>query len=212
MRDNVPFIITKEQEEALRKLPRPNKEELERYSKLFKKIERKRTNMITNGTISYDRATQILTKKEFLVPQVEVKIKKLNDKAVIPTYGSEGAAGFDFYAVGDYIVDPGQTVIVKTGLAMAIPARFYLAVVPRSGVSAKTGIRIANAPGTVDCDYRGEIGVIVTNTGNDTFTIDEGYRIAQGVILPYYQADFKIVNELDETARGAGGFGSTGVK
>ena len=87
-----------------------------------------------------------------------------------------------------------------------------MAVVPRSGVSAKTGIRIAYSPGTVDADYRGEVGVIVTNTSNDTFTIDKGYRIAQGIILPYFQAQFNLVDELDETARGAGGFGHTGVK
>ena len=143
---------------------------------------------------------------------IKIDIKKLHEDAVIPTYGTEGAAGFDFYSVDDYVVDPGKTVIVKTGLAGAVPVGYYLAVVPRSGVSAKTGIRIANSPGTVDADYRGEVGVIVTNTSNDTFTIDKGYRIAQGIILPYFQAQFNLVDELDETARGAGGFGHTGVK
>ena len=143
---------------------------------------------------------------------IKIDIKKLHEDAVIPTYGTEGAAGFDFYSVDDYVVDPGKTVIVKTGLAVAVPVGYYFAVVPRSGVSAKTGIRIANSPGTVDADYRGEVGVIVTNTSNDTFTIDKGYRIAQGIILPYFQAQFNLVDELDETARGAGGFGHTGVK
>ena len=143
---------------------------------------------------------------------IKIDIKKLHEDAVIPTYGTEGAAGFDFYSVDDFVVDPGKTVIVKTGLAVAVPVGYYLAVVPRSGVSAKTGIRIANSPGTVDAEYRGEVGVIVTNTSNDTFTIDKGYRIAQGIILPYFQAQFNLVDELDETARGAGGFGHTGVK
>lgn len=143
---------------------------------------------------------------------IKIDIKKLHEDAVIPTYGTEGAAGFDFYSIDDYVVDPGKTVIVKTGLAVAVPVGYYLVVVPRSGVSAKTGIRIANSPGTVDADYRGEVGVIVTNTSNDTFTIDKGYRIAQGIILPYFQAQFNLVDELDETARGAGGFGHTGVK
>ena len=92
---------------------------------------------------------------------IKIDIKKLHEDAVIPTYGTEGAAGFDFYSVDDYVVDPGKTVIVKTGLAVAVPVGYYLAVVPRSGVSAKTGIRIANSPGTVDADYRGEVGVIV---------------------------------------------------
>ena len=143
---------------------------------------------------------------------IKIDIKKLHEDAVIPTYGTEGAAGFDFYSIDDYVVDPGKTVIVKTGLAVAVPVGYYLAVVLRSGVSAKTGIRIANSPGTVDADYRGEVGVIVTNTSNNTFTIDKGYRIAQGIILPYFQAQFNLVDELDETARGAGGFGHTGVK
>ena len=150
---------------------------------------------------------------------IKIDIKKLHEDAVIPTYGTEGAAGFDFYSIDDYVVDPGKTVIVKTGLAVAVPVGYYLAVVPRSGVSAKTGIRIANSPGTVDADYRGEVGVIVTNTSNDTFTIDKGYRIAQGIGFPdksgrkpYFQAQFNLVDELDETVRGAGGFGHTGVK
>ena len=126
---------------------------------------------------------------------IKIDIKKLHEDAVIPTYGTEGAAGFDFYSVDDYVVDPGKTVIVKTGLAVAVPIGYYLAVVPRSGVSAKTGIRIANSPGTVDADYRGEVGVIVTNTSNDTFTIEEigsTVRLSADVI-PYGATDPSII-------------------
>ncbi len=147
-----------------------------------------------------------------MVNNVDIKVKKLHDDAVLPTYGSEGAAGFDFYSIDDYSVDPGKTIIVKTGLAMAIPQGLYLAVVPRSGVSVKTGIRVANSPGTVDSDYRGEIGIIVDNISNDTIQIPKGYRIAQGVIIPYFVADFDVVDELDDTVRGSNGYGSTGVK
>lgn len=150
--------------------------------------------------------------KQSLTNQVGVNVKKLHDDAVLPTYGTDGAAGFDFYSVEDYVVKPGQTIIVKTGLAMAIPKNFYLAVVPRSGVSVKTKIRIANAPGTVDSDYRGEVGIIIDNFGTEDFVVEKGYRIAQGLILPVFQANWNLVDDLDDTARGAGGYGSTGVK
>lgn len=147
-----------------------------------------------------------------LIPKVKVSVVKLNEDAVIPTYGTAGAAGFDFYSVDDYVVKPGETLIVKTGLAMSVPAGTYLAVVPRSGVSFKTKIRVSNSPGTVDSDFTGEVGILVDNTGTEDFVIEKGYRIAQGLILPYFQANFDIVDSLDETERGAGGFGSTGVK
>ena len=143
---------------------------------------------------------------------IKIDIKKLHEDAVIPTYGTEGAAGFDFYSVDDYIVDPGKTVIVKTGLAVAVPIGYYLAVVPRSGVSAKTGIRIANSPGTVDADYRGEIGVILVNLSNEAFVIENGERIAQMVIAKHERAEWNEVDQLSDTSRGAGGFGSTGTK
>lgn len=141
--------------------------------------------------------------------QIPVQIKKLNKKAIIPQYQSEGAAGFDFHSISDVKIPPKATVLVKTGLAMAIPSGYEIQVRPRSGMSLKTKIRISNAPGTVDCDFRGEVGIIVDNIGDETITIQVGDRIAQGVLNEVPQAQFIEVKELDETKRGEGGFGST---
>ena len=142
----------------------------------------------------------------------KVDIKLLNKDAQIPTYGTNVAAGFDFRSIDDYTVKPKETVIVKTGLAMSVPECLYLAVVPRSGISAKTKIRVANSPGIVDSDYTGEIGIIVENIGDEDYIIHKGDRIAQGLILPYFKANFNLVDNLEETERGAGAFGSTGIK
>ncbi len=142
---------------------------------------------------------------------VPINVVKLNDKAVVPVYGTSGAAGFDFYSVDDVTVEAGQTVIVKTGLAMAICPGFEIQVRPRSGMSAKTKIRVANSPGTIDSDYRGEIGIIIDNTGEEPYEVKVGDRIAQGVLAIVPQASFIVVDSLDETERGAGGYGSTGM-
>jgi dUTP pyrophosphatase len=186
--------------------------------------------------------------KWMLTGKVDVKIKRLSDGAVIPVYARPGDAGFDLVATEDVIVEPGMTVIVPTGIAVAVPEGFELQVRPRSGVSAKTFLRVSNAPGTVDSGYRGEVGVLIDNTAPDTYNpfqgalnqvraewvinlkqekepapegravrplsyiIKKGDRIAQGVIAPVFQATFEEVIELDDTERGSGGFGSTGVK
>lgn len=142
---------------------------------------------------------------------MNIKVTTLNQRAEIPIYQSSGAAGFDFHATNSVLIMPGETQLVETGLAFAIPEGLELQVRPRSGISAKTGIRVANAPGTVDADYRGEVKIILTNTGNLPYTVNVGDRVAQGVICPVYQAEFEYVPELDETSRGSGGFGSTGV-
>lgn len=147
---------------------------------------------------------------------VKVKIKKLHPDAVIPQYASEGASGFDLVAVEDVEVWPGETVKVRTGLAFEIPEGYELQIRPRSGISTKTKIRIPNSPGTVDADYRGEVLVLIENTTDETtnalFQIRKGDRIAQGVIVPVVRAEFEEVEELSETKRGSGGFGSTGVR
>ena len=143
--------------------------------------------------------------------RIPISVVKLHEDAVIPTYGTSGAAGFDFYSVSDVTVEAGQTAIIKTGLAMAICEGFEIQVRPRSGMSAKTKIRVANSPGTIDSDYRGEIGIIVDNTGTEAYEIHVGDRIAQGVLSIVPQASFVSVNSLDETERGAGGYGSTGI-
>lgn len=144
---------------------------------------------------------------------MKVQIKKLHDDAVIPKYATPGSAGFDLVALEDVSLPGGHTALVKTGLSIAVPAGFELQVRPRSGTSLKTMLRVANSPGTVDSDYRGEVCVIMTNSNvpySGLLHIKKGERIAQGVICPIIQAEFEVVEELDSTVRGTGGFGSTG--
>jgi dUTP pyrophosphatase len=143
---------------------------------------------------------------------IKVSFKKLSDKAIVPTYQTEGASGFDFHAIEDMDIEPRMTVLVKTGLSMQIPAGYELQIRPRSGMSLKTKMRVANAPGTIDSDYRGEICIIMENIGllgSLPFQIKKGDRIAQGVICPVIQATF-VEEDLNQTERGEGGFGSTG--
>ncbi len=130
-----------------------------------------------------------------------------------PAYETEGSAGMDLRAnIEEAIVlKPLERVIVKTGLFIALPNGYEAQVRPRSGLAAKKGITVLNAPGTVDADYRGEIGVILVNLSNEDFTINDGERIAQLVIAKHERVNWKEVSELNETERGAGGFGSTGV-
>jgi dUTP pyrophosphatase len=142
------------------------------------------------------------------VSKVQVKIKKLSSDAVTPTYGSSLAAGFDLYATEDVTLIPGESRLIKTGLSMEIPEGFELQVRPRSGMSLKTTFRVANAPGTVDADYRGEICII--GESHKHFVVNKGDRVAQGVIAPIYQAEFVATEDLSSTDRGDGGFGSTG--
>ena len=141
-----------------------------------------------------------------------MNIKKLNDKARIPTYGSEFAAGADLYACieNDITIEPAQTVLIHTGLAMQIPEGLVGLIYARSGLASKKGLAPANKVGVIDSDYRGEIMVALHNHGSLPQTISDGERIAQIVFAPYYAAEFSIVDELDDTTRGTGGFGSTG--
>lgn len=143
-----------------------------------------------------------------------MNIKKLNEKAIVPTYGSACAAGADLYACEDAAVTigVGETVLVHTGIAMAIPEGYVGLVYARSGLASKRGLAPANKVGVIDSDYRGEIMVALHNHGTVEQTIESGERIAQIVFTPYVAADFDVVEELDDTARGAGGFGSTGSK
>lgn len=137
----------------------------------------------------------------------------LSNKAKLPVYSSESAAGADIYARIDesIILKPGERVLVPTGISMAIPRGYEVQIRPRSGLAAKNGITVLNAPGTIDSDYRGEIKVILINLSAEPFTINDGDRIAQMVVAPCVRACFLKRDSLDETERGAGGFGSTGV-
>ncbi len=143
-----------------------------------------------------------------------VKIKKLNPNAVIPTYGTPFAAGADLYACMDepVTINPGQTQFIHTGIAMEVPAGFAGLVYARSGLACKKGLAPANKVGVIDADYRGEIMVALHNHSEDAVTIENGERIAQLVITPFLTADFEETDELEDTERGAGGFGSTGRK
>lgn len=131
----------------------------------------------------------------------------------LPAYATAHAAGMDLLAAveRDVVLAPGQRAIVATGIAIALPEGFEAQVRPRSGLAAKNGVTVLNAPGTIDADYRGEVGVILVNHGQDSFTINRGMRIAQMVIARYARAQWSEVASLSETARGAGGFGSTGT-
>lgn len=140
-----------------------------------------------------------------------VKIKKLHPDAIIPKYRTSGSAGFDIHIIEDVTISPRETKIIKTGLSFEIPKGYELQVVPRSGISSKTKIRISNSPGTVDSDFRGEVGIIVDNIDSFLYTFKKGDRVAQGKITPVIQAIFQEVTELSITDRGQGGFGSTGI-
>ncbi|MBQ7288753.1 MAG: dUTP diphosphatase [Clostridia bacterium] len=144
----------------------------------------------------------------------KVNIKKLHPNAVIPTYGSQFSAGADLYAVleASVVLEPGETKLIPTGLAMEIPEGYAGLIYARSGLASKKGLAPANKVGVVDADYRGEVMVALHNHSNCAATVESGERIAQLVIAPFLQADFNTVDELNETARGAGGFGSTGTK
>ncbi len=130
----------------------------------------------------------------------------------LPAYATQGAAGMDVLSAEDVTLAPGARHAVATGLAMAIPEGYEIQVRPRSGLALKHGISVPNTPGTIDSDYRGELKVILINHGAEPFAIQRGDRIAQLVLVPVTQAAWQEVNELDETGRGEGGFGSTGVK
>jgi len=132
----------------------------------------------------------------------------------LPSYETSGAAGADVRANlpdGPVVVPPRARALISTGLHMAVPDGFEVQIRPRSGLALKHGITLPNSPGTIDSDYRGVVGVIVLNTGTEPFEVTHGMRIAQMVLAPVVRAEFSVVDDLDETARGAGGFGSTGA-
>ncbi|MBE5942614.1 MAG: dUTP diphosphatase [Lachnospiraceae bacterium] len=143
-----------------------------------------------------------------------VPIKKLDEKAIIPTYGSAYAAGADLYACLDETVTiaPGETLLIHTGIAMEIPAGYAGLIYARSGLASKKGLAPANKVGVVDADYRGEIMVALHNHSNVAASVEPQERIAQLVITPYLTAQFEETDNLSDTVRGAGGFGSTGTK
>ena len=143
---------------------------------------------------------------------MKIKIKKLRENAVLPRRGSSAAAGYDLYACldGPVTIKAHETAMIGTGLSAAIPEGYFGAVVARSGLASREGLRPANCIGVCDSDYRGEIIVALHNDSEAERTVSPGDRIAQLVILPFLAADFEECDELDKTERGSGGFGSTG--
>ncbi|MEZ5680641.1 MAG: dUTP diphosphatase [Erythrobacter sp.] len=143
---------------------------------------------------------------------VGVRIKRLphGHGLELPAYATSGAAGMDVLSAENITIKPGQRHAVATGFAVAIPDGFEIQVRPRSGLALKHGISVPNTPGTIDSDYRGEVKIIMINHGDEPFAIARGDRVAQLVLAPVTQAAWDLVEELDETERGAGGFGSTG--
>ncbi len=131
----------------------------------------------------------------------------------LPKYATEHSAGVDLEAAVDAptTLKPGERQLIPTGLAIALPPGYEAQIRPRSGLALKNGVTVLNSPGTVDADYRGEIKVILANLGNEAFTVERGMRVAQMVVARHEHVAWQVVDQLDETARGAGGFGSTGV-
>jgi dUTP pyrophosphatase len=142
---------------------------------------------------------------------IHVPLKKLNDRAATPRYGTAEAAGVDLQAESGFTLAPGETKLVKTSIAIAIPNGYVGLLCSRSGLAVKRSVFVLNSPGIIDADYRGELGVVLHNAGDQHQSFDAGDRIAQLVLVPYAKAAFATVNELPATQRGEGGFGSTGV-
>ena len=145
---------------------------------------------------------------------IKILIKRLSKNIPLPKYETEGSSGMDLTANINKVIEiqPGKSEIIPTGLALSIPKNYEIQIRPRSGLAAKNQISVLNTPGTIDEDYRGEIKVILINLGEKKFKIEKGLRIAQMVLCPIIKAELEEVDELDETKRGSGGFGSTGIK
>jgi dUTP pyrophosphatase len=146
--------------------------------------------------------------------KLEFKIKKLKSDAIVPKYMTEAAAGMDLYCANDeeIMLLPGKRALVSTGIAIALPKGYEAQIRPRSGLAVKHGVTVLNTPGTIDADYRGEVMVIMINHGDKPYIISKGLRIAQMIVSRVDRAKVVVVEDLDDTKRGSGGFGHTGKK
>jgi dUTP pyrophosphatase len=142
---------------------------------------------------------------------MKIRIQKVEDVAV-PSYAHPGDAGMDLFSAESFVLKPGERKVVSTGIKVAVPIGYEAQIRPKSGLAAKYGISVVNTPGTVDAGYRGVVGVILINHGNQDFVVEKNMKIAQMVINKVEQAELEIVENLDDTSRGEGGFGSTGLK
>ena len=143
--------------------------------------------------------------------RIKIKIKKLNPEAIIPHYSHEGDAGMDVYSCEDYLINPLERKLISTGLIFEIPRGFEIQVRPKSGLALKSGITVLNTPGTLDSGYRGELKIILFNTSNKLYQVKKSEKIAQIVLARYEEAEIEETNELSQTKRAEGGFGSTGL-
>ena len=143
----------------------------------------------------------------------KILIKRLSKNIPLPKYETEGSSGMDLAANIEQAIEikPGKSVIIPTGLALSIPKNYEIQIRPRSGLASKNQVSVLNTPGTIDADYRGELKVILINLSDKIFKIEKGLRVAQMVLCPVVKAVLKEVDELEETKRGSGGFGSTGI-
>ena len=144
--------------------------------------------------------------------KTKVQITKTKDNAKIPIYAHKGDAGMDLYSTEDYNIKPGERVLVSTGIKIALPNGFEAQVRSKSGLALKHGLTVLNAPGTIDSEYRGEVGVIAINLGQEDYEVKAGEKIAQLVIKSVCEAELEELDNLDDTTRGDGGFGSTGLE
>lgn len=143
---------------------------------------------------------------------MEIRIKILRAEAIVPSYAHEGDAGLDLYSTIDHTLEPSQSILVPTGFSLELPKNTEAQIRPRSGLALKNQITVLNSPGTIDCGYRGEVGVILINHGSQPFTIEKGMKIAQMVIKPVLTVEVILEDSLEDSTRGTGGFGSTGNK
>lgn len=143
---------------------------------------------------------------------VSILFQRLDPKAQIPKYQTEGSSGFDFHALENVVIKKGEVTLVRTGLSVEIPKGYELQVRARSGLAAKHGIFLVNGIGTIDSDYRGEIKIILSSCGDDAIALQAGDRIAQGVVCTAVKAQIVVADSLSETQRADGGFGSTGIR
>lgn len=141
---------------------------------------------------------------------MKLKIKLIRPEAKIPTYAHEGDAGLDLYSTMDHTLEPGKSILVTTGFSLELPKNTEAQIRPRSGLALKHQITVLNSPGTIDCGYRGEVGVILINHGSQSFAVEKGMKIAQMVVKPVLTVEVIIKDSLEDSSRGTGGYGSTG--
>lgn len=144
--------------------------------------------------------------------RVDIKVKKLHPDAILPSYAHHGDAGMDVFAVEGQVINPLERKLLSTGLSFELPVGYEMQIRPKSGIALKAGVTILNTPGTLDSGYRGELKVLLINTSRDPYEVKKGDKIAQIVIARYEEANMLEISELSDTSRGAGGFGSTGLR